>query len=817
MRKQKRLEAASPSIPERTKSRSLVEEMESSFLDYSMSVIVHRALPDVRDGLKPVHRRILYAMHDLGLKPGQPYKKSATVVGEVLGKYHPHGDSAVYEAMVRLAQDFVMAHPLVDGQGNFGSIDGDSAAAYRYTEVRLSEAAIAMLEDIERDTVDFRPNFDGRHEEPVVLPARLPNLLLNGSEGIAVGMATKVPPHNLRELGAAIAMLCDQPDAAPEDVIRPIKGPDFPTGGLLVRGPGIDAFKKTGQGLMTLRARAHVERGRSGNAALVFTEIPYGVVKANILAQIAELVRGSKSERNRENGRRGKKAGHDGWDDWIANLRDESDRDGIRIVVDLKRNADPATVLERLYARTSLQVTYGARLLALVNGVPRQLSLYEALRTFVEHRLEVVARRARHDLAKARDRVHVLEGLLVAIGNIDQVVRIIRESRKRETAAAKLRKAFSLTDTQVNAILNLRLAQLTALDVTELKNELAEKRKLVRSLEALLSDPSAQRAVVKQETLELVERFGRARRTNIVHAGAAGTLVQREADEQRELRLSAAGQVLVVPAEKRAARWPRGGDIEVVRLRLRKDARAVLFTDASMAYGLAADDVPESADVPVHKLVRGMRKDERILRALNNAEAGRWDSVLFVSEKGYVKRTRLEEYANPRAGGIAAVRIEDDDRLVCVLPVAEGQEIVLATALGKAIRFPVADVPVQGRVARGVIGIRLAAADRVVSAGVAAEQVFSLTARGYGKRTPIDAFPLQRRGGQGVILQRVDQKTGPVVCGVPVTPGRQRVALILRDRGVFLNPASFGQAERSARGEQSRFAVDGDVLFTLLD
>lgn len=781
----------SSGLAPRIQPRDIVDEMETSFIDYAMSVIVQRALPDVRDGLKPVHRRILYAMHELGLTPSRPYKKSASVVGEVLGKYHPHGDMAVYDAMVRMAQDFSMAHPLVDGQGNFGSIDGDSAAAYRYTEARLTEIAHAMLSDLDKNTVDFRDNFDGRYREPEVLPSVLPNLLVNGSEGIAVGMATRVPPHNLREIGAAIALLCERPDAEDKEVYRLIRGPDFPTGGFLVHGPGIMQFMHTGRGKMTVRARTHVERGRAGRMALIVTEIPYGCLKSKILTQIADLVRASRSAKDRKHV----------WADWITDLRDESDREGIRIVIELKRDAEPTRVLEQLYAKTSLQVTYGAQLLALVQGTPRVLSLRQAIDAFIEHRLEVIVRRARHDLDASMRRAHILEGLLIALADIDRVVDIIRKSRERETASAKLQKEYRLTQAQAEAILQLRLAQLTSLEVAAIKKELAEHRNRIRELQALLADPVAQRRLVKEETEAIVELFGRPRRTQIISERKANTIVEEAAEERYRVLVSALGSVRIVHEGERV-RSAVSGDVDLWDITVRLQDRIVFFSDDGRAFSLPGEDVARRAGgkIRIDQLVRGWPARGRALWCVSpeQTNADRIH-VLFVSASGYVKRTPLFEYATARSGGIVAANLAEDDRLVAVFPATDDQEIFLATRQGKAIRFAVRDVPVQGRVARGVVGIRLKTGDVVVSAGLLGNAVVTCTSHGYAKRIAADEFPLQRRAGRGVAITRVDEKTGMLVCGVPVSEST-RVVLVGDSLAHVLQPDTLPRMTRVTLG-----------------
>jgi DNA gyrase subunit A len=722
--------------------RAISDEMRACFIDYSMSVIVDRALPDVRDGLKPVHRRILYAMHEAGLTPARPYRKSATVVGDVLGKYHPHGDSAVYDAMVRMAQPFSLNHPLVDGQGNFGSIDGDNAAAYRYTEARLDALAMELLSDIDRETVDFRPTFDDSGEEPTVLPARLPNLLLNGSEGIAVGMATKVPPHNLREIGAAVALLCERPDAADAEVLACVKGPDFPTGGLVLDGPGIADFYRKGRGSMTMRARATIERLRGGKAQVVFTDIPYGVYKSKIIEDIAALANSARQKKGAE------------WAEAILDLRDESDRRGIRIVVEVRKGHDPVVLLERLYRHSDLQRNYGGILLALVGGTPRQIGLRTAVECFIDHRLEVIVRRARFDLAAAEHRLHILEGLLVAVDGIEEVVQIIKGSQKRETAARKLRERFGFSDVQVQAILNLRLSQLTSLEVGDLKGELADKRRLIKELQALLASPAAQRKRVRDECEEAVARFGRPRRTAIVSSGEAERLIQDAADERMVVGIDASGRARSVPLASAAA-----DDGLVARTIVNPTERVVLFTESGKAYSLFANTLPEeSRPIALAEVVRDFDRKDRVLLAAAPAQLA--GSVLSVSARGLAKRTAGDLYAAPKAGGIQSAGLADGDRLVATMALTGEEELLLVTERGKCIRFRAEEVPIQGRTAVGVVGMKVEDGDRVVAAVVCGAAVTAAAGNGRSRRVEIESIPLQRRGGKGVWLVREAERWG---------------------------------------------------------
>lgn len=767
--------------------RPIEDELKEAFLDYSMSVIVSRAIPDIRDGLKPVQRRILYAMNEQGLAPNRPYKKSATVVGAVLGKYHPHGDSPVYDALVRLAQDFSMNEPLVDGQGNFGSIDGDAAAAYRYTEARLTPVSMELLADIEKSTVDFVPTFDDSSEEPSVLPSRLPNLLLNGSTGIAVGMATNVPPHNLRELADAIEILCDNPDADEDEVLSPIQGPDFPTGAMVIKGKGLHDFYRTGEGKMIMRGRVHIEKLRTGRTTLVITEIPYGVVKSTITTRIATLVREKRLE-------------------GIADLRDESDRDGIRICIDLKRDADPKKVLARLYKYTALQTTFGGKLLALNNQRPETLSVKRALELFVEHRLNVIVRRARHDLDKARMRAHIVEGLLIAIADIDRVVAIIKSSQRRDTASKKLRKEFGLSEVQAEAILDLRLARLTSMDVSKLKAESKELAARIHDLEDLLASPERQRRVVRDETLEVAEKYGRERRTQLVSEKVAGDIAEQSADEYVRVYISSEGNLRCEPVGKRqSVRKDEIADPNQFMLTAATSERLVLFADDGRYFPLDVSELSRSAirSRPVHTLVEGLGSRNKILfacRAESLAEEGLF--VAFVTRNGQIKRTSASEYASPRAGGVIGVGIADDDELLSAMLVRDGGEIMLFSHQGQAIRFRLSDVPEQGRAARGVRGIGLVEGDHVVSASVVSDSVAVMTDRGLGKRIPVDEFPLQGRGGRGVKLVRDTERSGAIVWGGADSSVRKAwVVTEEADSPTLIDFESLPELNRPAKGE----------------
>ena len=792
---------AIPTRRERVLPRLIEEEMRDSFLDYSMSVIVQRALPDVRDGLKPVHRRILYAMYEAGLSAGRPYKKSATVVGDVLGKYHPHGDSAVYDALVRMVQDFSLRYPLVDGQGNFGSIDGDNAAAYRYTEARLTALAGELLQDIEKDTVEFAANFDDRLREPTVLPARFPNLLVNGSSGIAVGMATNIPPHNLREVAAALRHVIAHPDCEVDELFAFVPGPDFPTGGFILGTDGIRDAYRTGRGRIVMRAAVHKESLRGGKEQLVVTALPYGVSKARVIEQIAQTARSKIDD--------------------ISDLRDESDRDGMRIVLELKRGAKVVPILNTLYKQTYLKATFGAIMLSLDQGVPRELTLKEMLERFRDHRIEVIQRRSRHDLAKAQHEAHIVEGLLVALDHMDVVIEIIRGSKDQDEAAAALQNAFGLSEPQSRAILAMRLGRLTALETDELKQQLKELKRRIRELESILRSEEKQLEVLVAELDEIVDRFGDERRTTIVSDAGEFDVEDLQADEQVVISLSHQAYIKRVPMALYRRRVSRGRALsgmdrydedflEHVFVASSSDT-LVFFTDRGQAHALAVRDVPEGGPSSRGRAlaqVLTLEKGARVAALASVAEFDADRAFVFLTSDGTVKRTALDQFANIRAGGINAIRIQEGDELLDVQLSEGGSDIVLVTHQGRAIRFPEADVPLMGRTAQGVRGIQLRQDDGVVGMVVVRREasLCTVTELGFGKRTPLGDYPVQRRGGIGTITLDVTDKTGQLVAGKELLPGDE---LMLISAG--------GGAERVAAGDvpvQGR-ATQGKRIFRL--
>jgi DNA gyrase subunit A len=750
-------------------ARLLEDEMRESFIDYSMSVIVQRALPDVRDGLKPVHRRILYAMMEAGLSPGRAYKKSATVVGDVLGKYHPHGDIAVYDSMVRMVQDFSLRYPLVDGQGNFGSVDGDPPAAYRYTEARLTQLAVELIADIDKDTVDFFPNFDGSRNEPSVLPAKAPNLLINGSSGIAVGMATNIPPHNLGEIVNATIALIDNPDLPQEELEAIVKGPDFPTGGFVCGTEGIRDAYRTGRGRLVMRARAEIEKIDATHDRIIVHEIPFMVNKARLIEQIAELVRDKKIVD-------------------IRDLRDESDRDGMRIVIELKPHAVPHVVLNQLYKHTQMQSTFGTILLALVEGQPKIMSLREMIGHFIDHRLEVIVRRSEYDLAKALDREHILEGLKIAVDNIDEVIKVIRGSADPEIASTTLQASFGLTERQAKAILDMRLARLTGLEIEKLEEELAEVRALIEELRRILGSEEVRKGILEDELREIADEFGDARRTEITGAIVSFDVEDLIVEEDMVVTVSHQGYVKRLPvgtyrAQRRGGRGLRGMDtkdedwVEHMFVASTHDY-LMIFTRRGHCYWKKVWEIPVAGRTargkPIVNLLN-VSEDEKIAAVVPVREFRDDQYLLFGTRLGVVKKTVLSAYGNVRSVGLNAINIRDDDELIDVQVTSGEDEIILASREGMAIRFHESDVRPMGRVAEGVRGLRLHDKDYVIGMVVVRPDstLLVVAERGLGKRTEVDAYRFQRRGGSGVINLKTTDRTGQVVAVMAVRDDEQ--------------------------------------------
>src|SRR5713101_4665805 len=798
-----------PNARERILPRLIEDELKESFLDYSMSVIVQRALPDVRDGLKPVHRRILYAMHELGLVPGRPYKKSATVVGDVLGKYHPHGDVALYDSLVRMVQDFSLRYPLVDGQGNFGSVDGDSAAAYRYTEARLTRIAMALLEDIDKNTVAFVPNFDDRLREPTVLPAKLPNLIVNGSAGIAVGMATNIPPHNLSEVVQAIHHLVDHPDAQVKDLRKFIRGPDFPTGGIIYGKQGIKECYEKGRGRIVVRARAQIEEKEStGRHQIVVTEFPYQVSPERVQQEIASLTLAKKLE-------------------GISDLRNESDREGIRLVIELKRDAVPAVVLNQLYKHTQMQTTFGAIMLALVDGQPRELTLKELLQHFIDHRHEVITRRTEFELKRAQDREHILEGLKIAVDNIDEVVKIIRKSKDTPSADASLRKRFKLSEKQSAEILNMRLARLTALEITKLEEELREVRKFIKECKEILGSKPRRLKILKEELAELAHGFGDERRTEIVADQGEFSIEDLIAEEDMVITVSHAGYIKRLPVS--AYRRQRRGGKGVIAAHQKEDDWVehlfiasthdymMFFTEQGQCYWLKVHEIPQAARAARGKPILScvaMKPDERLAALVPVREFSENQFLLFATKDGLVKKTVLSEFGNPRSVGIRAINIEKGDELIDVQVTDGKNDIVLATAHGMSIRFHEKDVRDMGRTTTGVKGIELDKKDHVIDMVVVRRKstLLAMTAKGIGKRSELDEYRIQHRGGRGIITLKRSDKTGDIVGLKEVLPDDE--LMMITKKGIMIRVPVEGIriSGRNTQGVKVMNLTSGDLV-----
>ncbi|MDI6843197.1 MAG: DNA gyrase subunit A [Anaerosomatales bacterium] len=756
------------------------EELRTSFLEYSMSVIVARALPDVRDGLKPVHRRILYAMNESGLTPTRPYKKSAWTVGEVIGKYHPHGDQAVYDTMVRMAQDFAMRVPLIDGHGNFGSVDGDSAAAMRYTEARLHRAAMELLRDIEKETVDFGPNYDESLQEPLVLPSRFPHLLVNGSAGIAVGMATNIPPHNLGEVIDATILLIDNPDATVDDLLKAMPGPDFPTGGVIMGRDGIRNAYETGRGSIKVRGKAHIEQTSTGKMRIIITEIPYGVQKSKLVTKIADLVREKKLPE-------------------ISDLRDESDRKGMRVVIELKHSAVPQVVLNKLYKHTPLETGMGIIQLALVDGVPRTLTLKEMLHYYIEHQKEVITRRTRYDLRKAEERAHILEGYIIALDNIDEVIAIIKSSEDDAEAKQRLMERFGLSEAQTEAILEMRLRRLTGLERHKIEEELADLREKIAWYKNVLADVRLVLQIIKDELLEIKAKHADPRRTEITGVVEDLDVEDLIAEEDMVVTITKRGYVKRLPVATYRQQRRGGKGISGVNL---KDGDFVehLFISSTHDYVLFFSNRGKVYRMKVHELPLGSRhargtavvnllpfeQDERIAAVITTREFRADEYLLFATARGLVKKTAMQAYDRSRRDGLIAINLRDDDELIAVRRVQKGQRVVMVSAEGKAIVFDEADVRPMGRDTTGVRGMSVKEGDRVLGMEIAAEgsDLFVVTERGYGKRTPLSEYPVQKRGGMGVKTIQVTPKKGRLA-GMKVV-GPDHELMLISEEGVVI-------------------------------
>ncbi|MDO4289874.1 MAG: DNA gyrase subunit A [Eggerthellaceae bacterium] len=790
------------------RSAYLGKEMQASFLEYSMSVIVARALPDVRDGMKPVHRRILYAMNESGYTPNKPHMKSARTVGDVIGKYHPHGDVAVYDTMVRLAQPFSMRLPLVDGHGNFGSIDGDSAAAMRYTEARLDKPAMELLRDLDKETVDFQPNYDESLQEPKVLPARFPNLLVNGSNGIAVGMATNIPPHNLGETIDATCMMLDNPDVTTEELMTVLPGPDFPTGGLIMGRKGIVDAYETGHGNITIRAKCTVEEKKNGRSSIVVKEIPYQVNRKRLLEKLGELVRDKKLPE-------------------ISNIHDAADRHGIDIIIDLKSNAIPQVVLNKLFKHTQLQVGFGVNMLALVDGTPRVLSLKEILFYYIEHQKDVITRRTRYELAKAEERAHILEGYIIALDNIDEVIHIIRSSETDKEAAARLTERFGLSKKQTDAILEMRLRRLTGLERTKIEEELAELREKIAYYKRVLEDESLVRDIIKEELTEIKRKYGNARRTKITGEAKDIEVEDLIADESMVVTMTKAGYIKRLPVttyrqQKRGGKGMQGVNLKdsdfVEHLFVASTHSYMLFfSTAGKVYRLKVYDIPEAS-----RHARGtaivnllpLAKGETISAVIATKEFPENEYLMFATSQGMVKKTSMNLYDRTRRDGLIAINLKEGDELIAVRRVAKGEKVIMVSSAGKAILWDEDEVRAMGRDTMGVRGMNVPADAHVLGMEIARPntELFVITEKGFGKRTPIEEYPEHHRGGQGVYTITMTQKKG--LLSVMKIVGVDDEIMIISEEGMVTRTPvkDVSQYARSAQGVRVMNVAEKDRI-----
>ena len=775
---------------------NIEEEVKDSYLNYAMSVIVGRALPDVRDGLKPVHRRILFAMQELGLEHSKPYKKCARIVGEVLGKYHPHGDVAVYDTLVRMAQDFSLRYPLVDGQGNFGSVDGDAAAAMRYTEARLASISDDVLGDIDKDTVNFGPNFDASLKEPLLLPACLPNLLVNGSSGIAVGMATNIPPHNLNEVADAIIYILDNPGAEIKDLMRYMKGPDFPTGGVICGKGGIKEAFTTGRGKVTVRARATVEHQKNGKDMIVITEIPYQVQKASLIEAIASLVDDKKIE-------------------GISDIRDESDKEGMRIVVELKRDVEPQIILNQLFKHTQLETTFGIITLALVENRPRVLNLRQVLEYYIEHRKVIIRRRTQFELDKALKRAHILEGLKIALKFIDRIIKTIRTSKNTETAKERLMKEFDLSEVQSQAILEMQLQRLTALERDKLDAEYAELLKTIEVCKAILASEKKIEAIIKEELEELKKKYGDERRTDIVGEVEELEVEDLIAEEDVVVTISHGGYIKRLPVsayrkQKRGGRGTTGAEVkeedfvEHLFVASTKDY-LLIFTGKGQVHWLKVYEIPQASKISKGKAIINLIQIEqgsKISSTIPVKEFAPDKYLVMVTKKGVIKKTKLDAYGNPRKGGIISITLDKDDELIGVDLTDGHQELLIGTRQGKAVRFSETKVRDMGRSAKGVRGITLGKKDEVIDMVIAKKDaaILTVTELGFAKRTTVDEYRLTSRGGKGVINIKVTDKNGQAVSLKTVNDNDE--LMVITQNGIFLRCAvkDIRETGRSSQG-----------------
>ena len=784
----------------------LGKEMQTSFLEYSMSVIVSRALPDVRDGLKPVHRRILYAMNESGYTPNRAHMKSARTVGDVIGKYHPHGDAAVYDTMVRLAQPFDMRVPLVDGHGNFGSIDGDSAAAMRYTEARLDKAAMELLRDLDKETVDFQPNYDESLTEPTVLPARFPNLLVNGSAGIAVGMATNIPPHNLGEAIDATCLMLDNPEVTTEELMKVMPGPDFPTGGEIMGNAGIKDAYETGRGSLTIRAKYRIEELKNGKSQIVITEIPYQVNRNRMLEKLGELVRDKKLPE-------------------ISNIHDAADRKGIDIIIELKSNALPQVVINKLFKHTQLQIGFGVIMLALVDGVPRVLSLKEVLHYYIKHQEEVIERRTRYELAKAEERAHILEGLIVALDNIDEVITIIRSSETDKEASDRLVQRFGLSEKQTDAILQMRLRRLVGLERQKIQDELDELKERIAYFKRVLEDRALLRSIIKEEMLEIKKRFATPRRTKIGKEATEINVEDLIADESMVVTVTKAGYVKRLPvatyrSQKRGGKGTQGVNLKdndyVDHLFVASThAFMLFFTSKGKVYRLKVYEIPEASrharGTAIVNLLQ-LAKDESIAAVIATKDFPENEFLIFGTKQGMVKKTAMSAYDRTRRDGLIAINLKEGDELIAVKRVAPTDMVIMASSAGKAIKWDESEVRPMGRDTTGVRGITLPFGSHALGLEVCNDaykpELFVITEKGYGKRTDVSEYPMQHRGGQGVFTINMTDKKGQLVDVKIVRPGEEM--MIMSEEGVVVRTAVSGISKQGR-------ATQGVVVMKVAD
>lgn len=785
--------------------RDIKKEVEKSFLEYSMSVIMSRALPDIRDGLKPVHRRILYALHEQGMTHDKPHRKSANIVGEVMGKYHPHGDQAIYQTIVKMAQDFAMRYPLIDGHGNFGSIDGDSAAAMRYTESRMSKLAGEMIKDIDKDTIDWKPNYDDSRQEPQVLPSRIPNLLINGSAGIAVGMATNIPPHNLNEVVDGIKMYIDNPEVSIDELMECIPGPDFPTAGIMA-SRGVRKAYQTGRGSIKIRARYEIEEKKNGKSAIIVTEIPYQVNKARLVEKIAELVRDKRIE-------------------GITDLRDESDRKGIRIVIEVRKDENLNVLLNKLFKHTQMEESFGINIVGLVNGQPRTLSLKDMIHHYVEHRQEVITRRTIYELKLAQNRKHILEGLKIALDNLDEIVKIIRNSKDRENARAALMNSFGLSELQANAILDMRLGQLTGLERNKIEDEYREILLKIADFEDILARPERVLEIIKEDLDDIKNKYGDKRRTEI-------TLEENEYAEEDfidehdvVITLSNRGYVKRQPLDTYRAQRRGGRGISSLTTRAEDFATDILvtsvmsqllfFTNQGRVFSIRAYHIPESSrqakGMPLINFLE-LRPDEKVSTIVATRQFEQ--HLLMVTRQGIIKKVALSAFENIRRTGLIAVNLHDDDELVGVVRVKPGHQVMIASSRGISITFDEAQVRAMGRTAAGVKAISLVKGDYVVGIDKHREgaDVLLVTENGYGKRTSLEEFKVQNRGGKGLKAIEINKKNGKLVAFQVVSPEEEMVILTGEGNIIRLEVDDISQQKRYSRGVMLMRLPDEDRI-----